>query len=329
MKLIFFDLEGPLSPQDNAYELMKLAPQGDMIFEVISRYDDLLALEGKEGYEPGDTLALIAPFLVYHGISEGNIVTLAEKASLVAGAQELIGQLHTQGRQVFCISTSYEQYARRIAQRVGIALENVACTHFPLDLYHSTLSQEDFSAIERVERDILALRPEEDDAKIKERLDHFFWLELTNTKLGAIIEEVRPVGGRRKVVALSRFAQRFGQSLGGVAVVGDSITDAKMLEAVDKSGGLAIAFNANQYALTYATIGLASTHLSDLGPVLAAWADGGRDAAEKEVRAKESTSGTGNRGYYHWLAGRRDLDEPLAIHRRMRRIVREEAGKLG
>ena len=42
---ICFDLEGPLSPQDKAYELMKLFPNGDKIFEVISRYADMLALE--------------------------------------------------------------------------------------------------------------------------------------------------------------------------------------------------------------------------------------------------------------------------------------------
>jgi len=45
MNFICFDLEGPLSPQDNAYELMKLFPDGDKVFEVISRYDDLLTLE--------------------------------------------------------------------------------------------------------------------------------------------------------------------------------------------------------------------------------------------------------------------------------------------
>jgi energy-converting hydrogenase A subunit R len=79
---ICFDLEGPLSPQDNAYELMKLFPNGDKIFEVISRYDDLLTLEEREDYEPGDTLALIVPFLILHNISVANITALAAKASL-------------------------------------------------------------------------------------------------------------------------------------------------------------------------------------------------------------------------------------------------------
>jgi len=44
MNLICFDLEGPLAPQDNAYELMKLFPRGGKIFEVISRYDDYRGL---------------------------------------------------------------------------------------------------------------------------------------------------------------------------------------------------------------------------------------------------------------------------------------------
>ena len=54
MNFICFDLEGPLSPQDNAYELMKLFPNGDKIFEVISSYGDLLTLEEKEDYELGE-----------------------------------------------------------------------------------------------------------------------------------------------------------------------------------------------------------------------------------------------------------------------------------
>jgi predicted HAD superfamily phosphohydrolase len=35
MNLIRFDLEGPMAPQDNAYELMKLFSRGGKIFEVM------------------------------------------------------------------------------------------------------------------------------------------------------------------------------------------------------------------------------------------------------------------------------------------------------
>ena len=39
-----------------------------------------LTLEEREDYEPGDTLALIVPFLVLHNISEADIASLASKA---------------------------------------------------------------------------------------------------------------------------------------------------------------------------------------------------------------------------------------------------------
>jgi len=325
---ICFDLEGPLSPQDNAYELMKLFPQGDKVFEAISRYDDLLTLEGKKGYEAGDTLALIVPFLLYHGICEDDIRSLAQTAKLVEGAKELISWLHSRNWRVFCISTSYEQYAFTIAQRVGIAPERVACTSFPLDRYAKMLCKEDLLKVEKVEKEILSLRLK-DDEQMKHFLDQFFWSELPSTELGKIMKEVKPVGGRRKIKALGEFAQDCGQSLSSFVVVGDSITDFRMLQAVNQAGGLAIAFNANEYALPYSSIGLASTHLSDLSPVLEAWERGSKEAAKGVVKEKEKIGAVGDREHFHWLEGVKDLTLILEIHRRIRRLVREEAARLG
>ena len=327
-RFICFDLEGPLSPQDNAYELMKLVPQGDKVFETISRYDDLLTLEGREDYEPGDTLALIVPFLLYHGIGEANIRSLAQTAKLVEGAKELISRLHSRNWKVFCISTSYEQYALAIAQRVGIAQKGVACTSFPPDRYAKMLCKEDWLRVEKAEKEILSL-PSNDDERMKHCLDHFFWSELPSTELGKIMKEVKPVGGRRKVEALRKFAQHCGQSLSSFVVVGDSITDFRMLEAVNQAEGLAIAFNANEYALPYSNVGSASTHLSDLSPVLEAWEVGGKEAAKGVVKEKERIGGARNREHFHWLEGVKDLTPILEVHRRTRRLVREEAAKLG
>jgi energy-converting hydrogenase A subunit R len=328
MSVICFDLEGPLATQDNAYELMKLFPEGGRIFEVISRYDDLLTLVARFDYEPGDTLALIAPFLVCHGIKESDISALARKATLTAGAVSLISRLSAQGWKTFCISTSYEQYAKRVAHRLGIFSQNVASTSFPLDRFSKELSKEDFSFLETLEKDILNRHPI-DDNWIKKRLDLFYWKELPKTNLGRLVQQVQPVGGQRKVEALRHFADAQKQPFPNWVVVGDSITDFKMLQAVDQTGGLAIAFNANEYALPYATMGLASTHLDDLRPVLEAWKKGKRSAVEKLVRDKEKAGGNGNRGYFHWLAGIKNMAAPLEVHKRIRRVVREEAAKLG
>lgn len=329
MGLICFDLEGPLASQDNAYELMKLFPKGGKIFEIISRYDDLLTLEGKTDYEPGDTLALIVPFLACHQIKEKDIVALAEKASLTPGASELITQLTADNWKVFCISTSYEQYALRITGRLNILHQNVSCTSFPLDQFTKKLNDKDYTPVQRIESVILNLEPVTNDEEIKGHLDHFFWQELPGTNLGNLVKQVKPVGGQRKVEALKRFAQIKGEALSQWVVVGDSITDFKMLQTVNQADGLAIAFNANEYALPYSTIGLASTHLSDLWGVLEIWRKGKRPAVETWVKAKEKKESPGNKGNYHWLSGVGDFSQALSIHKRIRRLVREEAAKLG
>jgi energy-converting hydrogenase A subunit R len=308
---------------------MKLFPNGDRIFEIISRYDDLLTLEEREDYEPGDTLALIVPFLILHNISEANITALAAKASLTSGAAKLISQLQLSGWRVFCISTSYEQYAIHITQKLGIYAHNVACTPFPLNKLRATLCQEDFKLLQQAEADMLPMQPVADDKRIKQSLDNFFWEKLPATNLGAAITQVKPVGGRRKVAALTRFAEAYHQPLSKWVVVGDSITDFRMLQAVEEAGGLAIAFNANEYALPYSTMGLASTFITDLTEVLEAWQKDQRGMVEKFVKQKEKIGGVEDRGYFHWLSGRKDIDDVIAVHKRIRRLVREEAGKLG
>jgi predicted HAD superfamily phosphohydrolase len=102
-----------------------------------------------------------------------------------------------------------------------------------------------------------------------------------------------------------------------------------MLQAVDKAGGLAIAFNANEYALPYSTMSLASTSLDDLWVALEAWERGRRRVVEEAVKEREQAGGKGNRENFHWLAGTEDISRPLEVHKRIRRLVREEAAKLG
>lgn len=329
MALICFDLEGPLAPQDNAYELMKLFPRGDRIFEVVSRYDDLLTLEGRADYEPGDTLALIVPFLACHGIKEEQIALMGKRSRLTPGAAELILKLGSRGWQVFCISTSYQQYALSITQRLNIPRENVACTSFPLEQICQALGKDDFALVREVEEEIASLTPLVDDAKIKDTLDSFYCKKLSSRKWGKILGQVKPVGGRRKVQALESFGARMGKPLSHWVAVGDSITDFKMLETVNKAGGLAIAFNANEYALPYATMGLASANLNDLWIVLEVWENRGRTGVERMIQEVERAGQSGNDGYLHWIDGRRDLTNILEIHKNMRRLIRGKAGELG
>jgi energy-converting hydrogenase A subunit R len=307
---------------------MKLFPDGDRVFEVISRYDDLVTLEGRQDYEPGDTLALILPFLTLHNISDKDIAGLASTASFTGGAEKLVSWLQSKGWKVFCITTTYEPYALHLTQKLGIYSHHVACTTVPWNELRLAADAEELELVKQAEADILTMKPDDDD-RIKQTLDRFFREKLPATRLGEIIKGVKPMGGRRKLAALERFADKYGLKLSGWVVVGDSITDFRMLEAVEKAGGLAIAFNANEYALPYATMSLASTSLDNLAEVLEAWRNNQRKGAEKVVSGKERGGGSETRGYFHWLSGREDLSQVTRLHKEIRRLVREEAAKLG
>lgn len=323
--VVCFDLEGPLSPQDNAYEVMGLFENGHRIFETISRYDDLLALEGKEDYEAGDTLTLIAPFLVHHNVTEEDITLVSKSAVLVNGALDLISMLKKEAFEPYIISTSYQQHAHNIGWQLGVPWENISCTQFPLDRYIMDLGEEDASILEDAEAWIMDMYPPINDMKLKLRLDKFFFTDLPQTPFGKIMNEMSVVGGARKVAAAETIAEKHGIGLADLAVIGDSITDFKMLRAVHDAGGLAVAFNGNEYAIPYATVACATTNMMDMYGILRAWKEGGREAVVKAFAGRNDTV----EPYIHVLEGMKDHTEVIDIHKRVRKAVRGRAAKLG
>ncbi len=350
-RIICFDLEGPLSPQDNAYEVLSMAENGEKIFEVISKYDDIIALESRKGYEPGDTLALIVPFLLLNGISEKNIENVSKRAKIVDGAKELVSTLQYEGWKIYIISTSYEQHAHHIGAQLNVPKDNITCTK--LSLEELKANADSFDAIEHAEREVIQLYPHMDDHKrVVKLLDRFFFEVLPKTNYGNVLEKVRVVGGERKVRALHRIAKENKAKLRDVVVVGDSITDYKMLKEAREHGGLAVVFNGNEYAIPYASIGLASLDIRFLHPVLREF-----DRREHLIGVVKSWETERNRfekdpksipdelitpeikdflmeskkilPYFHYLEDKVNLDEVIKIHKRFRNLVRGEVAKLG
>jgi energy-converting hydrogenase A subunit R len=302
-------------------------PQGDRLFELISRYDESSPWKGAKTMSR-DNLALIVPFLLLHKIQE-RISRLSPQGQPHAGSAELVTRLKSNGWEIFCITTTYQQYAHHITDGLGIPVGHVAATPFPLDKFNRTLSKDDIMLLQKAEKDFLKISESADDRLIKNKLDDFFWGKLPQMAMGQFIRSIKPVGGRRKVSALTHFTLDNSQPLSSWVVVADSITDFRMLKAVDQAGGLAIGFNANQYALPYATMSLASTHLSDLSPVLEVWKNGGRSEVEKLVKM-HAGDGKSDRRNFHWLAEKgHDIYDVISLHRKMRKIVREKAGDLG
>lgn len=359
-KTICFDLEGPLSPQDNAYEVMKLmGEEGAAIFEVISRYDDLISLEGREGYEPGDTLALIVPFFLLHDITEDDIRAVSARAKIVEGAEYLFKKLQAENWDIYIISTSYEQHAHNIGRRLGVPEDHIRCTKLDLTKRKQRLQESVFPVLENAQEEILMLYSDLDSDstdRIVNRLDELFFQQLP--ELGVDVFSTRVIGGERKAEAIRTIAHEKGIALRDVIAVGDSITDYKMLNEVATHDGVAVVFNGNEYAVPYANVGLASGDIRFLYLVCEAFERGGKDAAMDRVTKWENNRGefeenpvnipdsaitadikdfvTTKKGetpfpYFHNLerADERTKEEIITIHKQVRMLVREDAGKLG
>src|SRR5690606_31791906 len=104
------DCEGPISKNDNAFELAThFIPDGDKLFSLISKYDDILVdVVKKEGYSAGDTLKLILPFFKAFGVTDKQMQEFSEQnIVLIADTKDTLRQI-LDSTDAFIISTSYE-----------------------------------------------------------------------------------------------------------------------------------------------------------------------------------------------------------------------------
>jgi energy-converting hydrogenase A subunit R len=324
MLLVAFDLEGPLSPQDNAYELMALIPEGRQLFERLSRYDDLLALSGRPNYEPGDTLKLILPFLLAHGINETHIRQVSEKAVLVNGASECVQSIWSQGWQPCIVSTSYKPHALNIAEKVGIPPDLVAATEVDFNALEGAMTDDSYSLVLTWEHRVLEC-PADDDKQLRQLLDEFFWEHLVKFPIGVVLD-LPVMGGSRKTEALRNFLNKTGLSFNRCAAIGDSITDAHMLQTVREEGGLAVVFNGNEYALPYGVVGVASLDLRAILPLLEIFAKDGLESV-KEFASEQKPLNEWDAHYQ--VLSEESWQNALSVHRRFRQAVRGQAAKLG
>jgi energy-converting hydrogenase A subunit R len=334
--LIFFDLEGPLSPQDNAYEVMGLIPDGHRLFEVLSRYDDLLTLEGREDYEPGDTLRLIVPFLVRHGITAEDVRRVSQQAGLVPGAADLLTRLRSEGWEVHVVSTSYEQHATNIGAKLGLPMGAIHCTRIAFERLRSRLSRDDLNHVAAMEEVILRDLYGDDlssgtrDGPIRKQLDPFYWESRLAEALVLPRDAVTVVGGRRKAWTMETVARARGVPLREAAFVGDSITDVQGARMLESLGGLALAFNGNAFILPHVTVAVAATRLDAIHPILETWTARGRGQVKRMVAGALRT-GAGEGPHVHWMVGCEEaqLQEIIELHKVFRRRMREAAAKLG
>jgi len=265
------DCEGPISINDNAYELTAHhIPNGDRLFTIISRYDDVLAeVLKRPNYKAGDTLKLIVPFLKAYGVTDRKMEEFsAQNLTLIRDAKETLKHIRTVA-DAFIVSTSYQHYIRAMCHALEFPCENTYCTKLTFDKH--TLTSEEETRLKQMAEEIaqmpffeipsqartLSDLPE-NVQKVAKRLDTIFWNEIAQMRIGRVFREVDPMGGMEKAEAIKTIAQKLKISISQTMYVGDSITDEQAFRLVKENHGLTVSFNGNQYAVKNADIAILS-----------------------------------------------------------------------
>lgn len=245
---------------------------------MLTRYDELLTLNEREGYEPGYTHALLVPFLLHHSISNENLLRISENPPLTEGAEELVDWLKERNWHIMVMAASYEPYALAVSNKLAIPKDDTAYTRFPVQRYQrfwDFLGQSGLQRLAELEREILESSPPWDDSQTIKRLDLFYEEELPRHGLVMFLRAVKPLGGRRRLLALRSFLRRHGLTMDNIVFVGHGLADIQTMEAVNTGHGLAIAFDAGEHVSRSATVPFNSNNINDLRPFLEAWAKEG------------------------------------------------------
>jgi energy-converting hydrogenase A subunit R len=261
------DCEGPISKNDNAFELTEhVLPNGDSFFSLISKYDDVLAdVLKRPGYNAGDTLKLILPFLKAYDVTDERIREFSFRTlRLISGSKETLSLIRSL-TDAFIVSTSYEHYIKALCEFLNFPFVNTYCTRLAIDGYPLALEEkkklktlaEEIAFMPMITIPPLAKSIEDfatRDQELIRRLDQIFWETIAGMSCGRIFSEVKTVGGEQKAEAIRDITKRLQVPLSNVTYVGDSITDVQAFQLIRNNGGLTISFNGNSYAVKNAEI---------------------------------------------------------------------------
>ena len=246
-KFVVSDCEGPISANDNAFELAgHFIEDGERFFQIVSQYDDILADEIKRpGYNAGSTLKLILPFLRAYGATNQNMKDFSqENVLLIPGARATLGLLQFI-MPTYIVSTSYEPYIRALCDLTNFSFNQCYCTRLDLDSH--PLGNADQEKLRQFRLSIV-------DNPYFENLERIFWEELPEMEIYSLVEEVNPVGGEAKKEAVLDIMEKRSFQASDLMYVGDSITDVQPLNFAKENGGIALSFNGNEFALDNASI---------------------------------------------------------------------------
>lgn len=246
------DCEGPLTLNDNAYEIADyFIHEGGKLFSILSLYDDYLVDEEKrEGYKAGNTLKLIIPFFLLENISDKDMVEFSQKNIFsIPDSRFLLDYLKDQ-MNVYIVSTSYGQYIEALSNFMEFPFENTFYTKANVD----TMELKDIEIEKLTEFKSLIL----ENPKDYKLFDKIFFEEIPEMGFYNKLKNVEVIGGEGKKIAIEEIIDKNGINQNQILYIGDSITDVEPLRFAFENNGVSISFNGNRYSLQAAEIAIIS-----------------------------------------------------------------------
>ncbi len=251
-KSFITDCEGPLTLNDNAFELAaNFIKQGDELFKTLSLYDDYLAdIVKRENYKAGNTLKLILPFFVAENLENNDLVEFSKNHIYAVNDSKFLLKYLKETMNTYIVSNSYGQYIEAVSDYMELPFKNTFYTKVNLDKL--ALNDDEIDKIREFKELIL------DNPTDYELFDDIFFSQIVEMGIYDEIRKIDVVGGQGKKLAIDEIIERDAIDANEILYIGDSITDVEPLEFAHKNNGLSISFNGNEYPLKVAEIAIVS-----------------------------------------------------------------------
>jgi energy-converting hydrogenase A subunit R len=270
-KSFITDCEGPLTLNDNAYEISaNIIEDGGELFKILSLYDDYLAdIVKKEGYKAGNTLKLILPFFAVENLTNDVLIDFSKSNIYAVSDSKFLLKYLKGAMNTYIVSTSYGQYIEAVSDYMEVPFENTFYTNVDMDSLQ--LNDEEIKKIIEF-KDLILKNPED-----YELFDDIFFSQIPEMGIYDEIRKIEVVGGLGKKLAIDEIIERDSINVDEILYIGDSITDVEPLEFARKNNGISISFNGNEYPLKVAEIAIVSPSAVTTAVIANVYADNDKD----------------------------------------------------
>lgn len=260
---VFFDNEGPCTPNDNAQEnivaLARKCGLGEKIgidfFQRLSNIDDIWGnfhrINKDPNYSSGHTLKVILPFYKTMEADSRWLYNFAKQSvRVVPNIEKVLANLNLK-YNVWMISTSYEFFIRAFCDLVGFDFNKTCCTFVEKFDEIPITEKEKCILLDFMKEvaDMPVIKYDKETGEVifehqdcYDRITDFIWGEVYDMPVGELLRTVHPVGQTQKREAIERICQEFGIPKEKAMYVGDSQTDFQCVEYL-QGKGLSVMFN--------------------------------------------------------------------------------------